>query len=336
MNLINAATTPSIAVIMPVWNGREYIGEAIDSLLNQTLLPAQVIVIDDGSTDGTLALLEEYASKHPQVQPVRAAHGGVSAARNKGLSLVSSDYVYFMDADDVVAPELFADFARVWRDRPDLELFGFSARKFNNAPLAQRQYEGTHPRHLSGELNGGAALLSKLIARGSAHRVLWTSIISKALIDRINSPFLPIQNHEDAPFMFGVYTQARQAFFTSSAYYLKRVVDTSLSISTRDFSWVKNYFIARENTDNALRQHPVANVDRELVDGYYAALMGGCLIEIRKNRMDVPREYDEKINRLARQMTRNNLKLRLLWRYYPLYSGLLYCKRLLRGQRHPG
>jgi len=64
--------------------------------------------------------------------------------------------------------------------------------------------------------------------------------------------------------------------------------------------------------------------------------MGGCLIEIRKNRMDVPREYDEKINRLARQMTRNNLRLRLLWRYYPLYSGLLYCKRLLRGQRHPG
>ncbi|MGB9097869.1 glycosyltransferase family 2 protein [Erwinia sp.] len=324
---------PTVSVIMPVWNGREFIAEAIDSLLNQSLPPAQIIVIDDGSTDGTTELIETYVLKHPQILLIRAEHGGVSAARNLGLTRVSSDYVYFMDADDVVAATLFEDFSTVWRDRTDLELFSFSAQKFKDAPAGQRQFEGTHPRNLSGEMKGGAELLTKLIERGSAHRVLWSSIISNALIKRVNTPFLPIQNHEDAPFMFGVYLYARKAFFTSSAYYLKRVVESSLSISTRDFSWVKNYFIARESTDRWLSQRPVANVDRALVDRYYAALMGGCLIEIRKNKMTVPSEYQQQIDQLASQMTRSNPRLLLLWRFYPLYTGMVYCKRMLSGRR---
>lgn len=331
MNTVNGlAEKPTLSVIIPVYNGRQYLSEAIDSLLQQTSVPDEIIIIDDGSTDGTDQLIADYCAAHPLIKMIRNARAGVSAARNKGLEIATGQFIYFMDADDYVAPTLFADFIREKLVCPDLELFGFSAMMFPDVPVEKRRYENAHGRAAVGIFKGGTQTLRQLLDSDSAHRVLWSSVISRALIDRSNSVFLPIQNHEDAPFMFNLYLQARCLFLTANAYYFKRYSLGSLSVATRDFSWVKNYFIAREGTEKAILASGIP-VDSQLVDDYYSPVMGGCLTMVRKYDMAVPKEYQRVFSSLVRKMTRNNLKLSIIWYCHPLYTSLTWCKRKLTG-----
>lgn len=98
----------SISVIVPVFNGEKYLGECLTSLENQSIFGAiKFILVDDGSTDGTAALLKAFAAKHGNVFVLSGAHGGVSSARNLGMSIAQGEYIGFVDADDFVAPDYF-------------------------------------------------------------------------------------------------------------------------------------------------------------------------------------------------------------------------------------
>jgi len=93
----------TISVIIPLYNKVETVCRAIESVLAQTRLPDEIIVINDGSTDGSEMIVE--AMGHTLVRLVHQSNAGVSAARNKGLELASSDWIAFLDADDMWEPE---------------------------------------------------------------------------------------------------------------------------------------------------------------------------------------------------------------------------------------
>lgn len=90
-----------VSVVIPVFNGERFIRDAIGSVLNQTFLPAKIVVVDDGSTDATAAIVSEYA---PAVELVRQANRGVAGARNTGAALCDTDFLAFLDADDYWYP----------------------------------------------------------------------------------------------------------------------------------------------------------------------------------------------------------------------------------------
>ena len=96
-----------ISVIMPVFQGEPYIGEALRSLLDQSLPPAEIVVVDDGSTDGSVEVVQSLVqslgatAEVPRVQIVHRANGGPAAARNTGLAAARHDLIAFHDADDL-------------------------------------------------------------------------------------------------------------------------------------------------------------------------------------------------------------------------------------------
>ena len=94
-------TVTSVSVIMPVYNGEAFVEEALASVLRQTLQDVQVIAVDDGSTDGSAALLDSFADR---VTVIRQDNRGVSAARNRGLEQARGTYVAFLDCDDLWTP----------------------------------------------------------------------------------------------------------------------------------------------------------------------------------------------------------------------------------------
>ncbi|SEF75608.1 Glycosyltransferase involved in cell wall bisynthesis [Bryocella elongata] len=97
------SVTAAIAVVIPVYNGENFIGRALDSVFAQTLQPVEIFVIDDGSTDGTLALLtERYAGR---VTLIRQANRGPSVARNAGIRAATAEFIAWLDADDWWQPE---------------------------------------------------------------------------------------------------------------------------------------------------------------------------------------------------------------------------------------
>lgn len=87
----------TISAVMPAYNGDKYIARCIDSILKQTRQPDEIIIVDDGSTDGTAEIVKSYGDK---VRYVYQENGGVSAARNKGISEASCDWIAFIDCDD--------------------------------------------------------------------------------------------------------------------------------------------------------------------------------------------------------------------------------------------
>lgn len=96
---------PNVSVILPVWNGEAFLKPAIESILGQTLASLELIVIDDGSTDGSAAIAEEFASGDDRVRVLRRPHEGLSAALNAGIAAARGEYVARMDADDVSVPD---------------------------------------------------------------------------------------------------------------------------------------------------------------------------------------------------------------------------------------
>ena len=90
-----------ISVIIPAYNSENFISETLDCLLNQGD-GIQIIVVDDGSTDGTGRIIKDYAEKHPCILPVFQENAGVSAARNKGIDCAEGEYILFLDSDDLL------------------------------------------------------------------------------------------------------------------------------------------------------------------------------------------------------------------------------------------
>ena len=98
-------STADVCVIVPTYNRAHFLGEAIESILDQTRPPAEVIVVDDGSTDKTSEVAKSYGDR---IRYIRKENGGKPAAVNLALSLAQSDYVIIADDDDIMYPSALA------------------------------------------------------------------------------------------------------------------------------------------------------------------------------------------------------------------------------------
>lgn len=105
-----------ISVVVPVYGTQQYLPCCVDSILCQTYSNIEVLLIDDGSTDGSGELCDAYARKDPRVRSVHQQNGGLSAARNTGIRLAEGAYIAFVDSDDIIAP----DFLKVLYDAANM------------------------------------------------------------------------------------------------------------------------------------------------------------------------------------------------------------------------
>ena len=113
------------SVIIPVYNVKEYLSDCIDSVLAQSISDYEVILVNDGSTDGSGELCDQYAEKYPQIHTVHQQNQGVSVARNTGLEKATGEYVLFLDSDDWWEPNLLELLNPVTEKAPDLVEFGY-------------------------------------------------------------------------------------------------------------------------------------------------------------------------------------------------------------------
>ena len=103
---------PKVSVIVPVYGVEKYIHQCIDSILNQTLDDIEILLIDDGSKDGSRSIIQSYEENNDYIHYVHKKNGGVSSARNLGLELIDSEYVTFVDGDDTVSDNYIERFVQ--------------------------------------------------------------------------------------------------------------------------------------------------------------------------------------------------------------------------------
>lgn len=112
---------PKVSVIVPVYNVEEYLRQCLDSLVHQTLDDLEIIVVDDGSTDGSLSIARQYAEKHANLRVISQGNQGLSGARNTGMKHAAGEYVGFLDSDDWAGLDMFQSlYERAVEDRAEL------------------------------------------------------------------------------------------------------------------------------------------------------------------------------------------------------------------------
>ena len=120
-------TPAPVSCIVPVFNGERFLGEALESILAQTASPAEILVVDDGSTDATPAVAARFEGR---IRYVSQSNAGPAAARNHGLRISTGEFIAFLDADDVWLPQKLALQLARFRERPELGLCVAHAQNF--------------------------------------------------------------------------------------------------------------------------------------------------------------------------------------------------------------
>lgn len=127
------------SIIMPAYNGERYIAETLDCLLEQTENDIEIIVVNDGSTDSTQQIVEEYAKKYPCIVPVNQENAGVSAARNNGIELARGEYIIFIDSDDLIGKDTLEHIYEAMKET-DADLAIYRVQSFNDNGFVQYNY----------------------------------------------------------------------------------------------------------------------------------------------------------------------------------------------------
>ena len=134
---------PLISCIVPVFNGERYLAETLDSVMGQSYRPLEIILVDDGSTDGTAAIAERYGER---VTHLRQENAGPAAARNFGLGAATGQFVAFLDADDLWhASKLNRQMER-FRTQPEIDLSLVHMKAFRSPELATQEPSFHDPR----------------------------------------------------------------------------------------------------------------------------------------------------------------------------------------------
>ena len=97
----------TISIIIPAYNLQDHLGPTLDSVLAQTYQDLEILVVNDGSTDDTAAVMEAYAAKDSRIRAIHKENGGVTAARLRGVSEATGAYIGFVDGDDYIEPEMY-------------------------------------------------------------------------------------------------------------------------------------------------------------------------------------------------------------------------------------
>ena len=208
--------TRTISVIIPVYNAEDYLKECLDSVREGNLVPDELILVDDGSTDGSPGIIKAFMEAHPELKVLlfTQENRGVSAARNRGLLEATGEYVSFLDADDFFLKEHLLDLSEKIGDA-DVCVGGKSRYRTKDGKVIP----GSCPKY-TGDLSVVRRHLfsSIRVMRGATGRLYRTAVIREnGLSFREDLSYA-----EDMFFNFEFFYHIRKAVFTGEAYYVYR------------------------------------------------------------------------------------------------------------------
>lgn len=152
-----------VAVVIPAYNAAAFITEALDSVARQQCAPAEIIVVDDGSSDATAATVRQWADKNwPALNLITQTNGGTAVARNHGIRAAGSEFIALLDADDILHVDHLATFAALFEQAPDAVLcFADAIRERSGKPDPEGFLAGNALLELDyAECVGGGRIIS--------------------------------------------------------------------------------------------------------------------------------------------------------------------------------
>ena len=274
-----------LSVIIPTYNVEKYIVECVDSLLKQISAPNEIIIINDGSTDGTLQLAEKHYAHLPQVKIITIPNGGLGNARDTGIAVAEGDYLFFCDPDDIVAAGLFDELQTVVKNYPDVDLFCFNSCTFEDGDSQRTQPKVRHDRF---GLQAPQQVFASLLRNGSYTSAMGNYVLKKSVTEQHDLRFVK-RLHEDHHFTLLAYLKTRRAWVSDKVYYCQRVYPDSASNSTKDNScFISRYEIFLRDL-YLLKTAGLEKNERSEIEKYFVIHTLRLMISLSlNNRLTVP------------------------------------------------
>ncbi len=211
---------PKVSVILPVYNVGKYLRQSLDSLINQTLEEIEIICVNDGSTDDSYDILEEYKQKDSRIKVIHKENKGTGAARNDGLRIASGECIGFVDPDDWVKPNMFERLYNLIKEKnldiamcmPD----GYDEKNAVNKPFPY--FVDANFENIPDDRIFNWRDLSPF----RYPMCVWNKLYTKELFDKNNIDFAEGLDFEDHKVIFGTLLTAERMFFIKEKLYVYR------------------------------------------------------------------------------------------------------------------
>jgi glycosyltransferase involved in cell wall biosynthesis len=231
-NVFATSSKPLVSVIVPVYNVEKYLGRCVDSILGQTYDNLEVILVDDGSTDGCPAICDDYSLNDSRVKVIHKENGGLSDARNAGIEAMSGELVGFVDSDDYIERDMYEYLLSGMRNGavgiaccPQIDTYEY--RKYYNVSNVDETFDSV------------AALEDLFFDRRENYA--WNKLYRAELWDGVRFP--KGMNFEDIATVYKTYERARNVMYLREPkyYYIHR--KSSIS-GTKDFNFKRDIYLA--------------------------------------------------------------------------------------------
>jgi glycosyltransferase involved in cell wall biosynthesis len=223
-----------VSCIVPAYNAERYLREALDSIFAQTYRPIEVIVVDDGSTDRTAAIVAEYGQPVVYLHQPNAGHG---AARNRGVEVAHGEYLAFLDADDLWHPEKLTRQVARFEVRPELDMCVTHAQNFWAPDLAEEaaRFEGSN---YAGPLPG---------------YVFPTLMVRRAFFDRVGPLDVTLRLGDDNDWFLRAYDHGATVELLPEILFKRRIHGSNNSFRTIDDATEAMLSVVKKTLDRRRR-----------------------------------------------------------------------------------
>ena len=225
-----------LSIIVPVYKARRYLQRCIESILQQTYTDYELILIDDGSPDGCGSVCDRFALECDKVKVIHKKNGGLSSARNAGISVAKGEYITFVDADDTIASGTYYYNMRILMSNPDIDILEYPVTKNYESP--QSEVLSFKPEKVS-----GSDIFPDWIRRkGYEHSFSCNKIYRAELFNFIRFPEGEV--FEDTYTTPMLYESAYNVYYSDCGFYYYYKNEGSIS---NTYSFKRQYFLYRNN-----------------------------------------------------------------------------------------
>lgn len=172
-----------ISIIVPVYNVEKYLPRCVDSLLNQTYSNLEIILVEDGATDSSATICEEYQKKDNRIKVIHKTNGGLSDARNKGIKIATGEYIACVDSDDYVTEDMYEILLKNLKETNAAISVG------NYKMVAdgeEKKEERTHTYHV---IENKPDMIANLLENSYIQNYAWNKLYKRELFKEITYPY---------------------------------------------------------------------------------------------------------------------------------------------------
>ncbi len=221
-----------VSVIVPVYNVQEYLNECIDSVISQTYTQTEIILIDDGSTDNSGKICDDYARKDSRIKVIHKENGGLSEARNTGVKNATGKYIYFIDSDDYILPDTLKELTDI-AEAEDADIVYFDAKSFEEGEKGFN-IEQRYIRKKEYKTDEGFKVFEALQNNKEYHPSVCLLFFNKKFFDENKLEFVSGIYHEDMIFTYIALCLANRVAQCKKAFYMRRYRNESITVSRKN------------------------------------------------------------------------------------------------------